>query len=398
MLTFNNLCIVLFILPVYQLLFYTVQLVTLNRKENPTQIPLGFLMLLMLIYSTINVLTYFEYTDLYNYFHFIKIPVLLAIIPTYCKYLHLISNVSPKVVKKHFTVCYLPSILIFLLILAAFFTSSSVYRGVFLSMDFDLERENVFYNIIFVLGNFILVAIQMSFATLQYKRLRAEIVDKQKEQGAFLPYFEISWSDLIFLSIIGFVFINALMNYIAPQYNGVAAVLFNIGIFFFGGIAGFYSLKQNRLYKDVAALEMKIRSDIDKTEREGEGHGFNKGFFVADEEIKIIITDMEQFFINDKPYLNSKLREIDVARQLNVSKKKLTYVLNHKMNLQFYGLINKYRIEEAKRLFRLPEFQKYNIVVISKMVGFNSKSSFNSCFKKITGVTPSVYRKEFSDG
>jgi AraC-like DNA-binding protein len=51
-----------------------------------------------------------------------------------------------------------------------------------------------------------------------------------------------------------------------------------------------------------------------------------------------------------------------------------------------------YRVEEAKRLLR----EKINIKVeeIAEEVGYNSKSSFNAAFKKITGKTPSEWRVE----
>ena len=49
-----------------------------------------------------------------------------------------------------------------------------------------------------------------------------------------------------------------------------------------------------------------------------------------------------------------------------------------------------YRIEEAKRL--LKEKMNYKVEEIAEQVGYNSKSSFNTAFKKITGMTPSEWR------
>ena len=64
------------------------------------------------------------------------------------------------------------------------------------------------------------------------------------------------------------------------------------------------------------------------------------------------------------------------------------------MDTNFYGLINKHRIIEAKSLLKKPENRAYNIDTIMEMVGFQSKSSFNGCFKKMTGKTPSEFRKQ----
>jgi AraC-like DNA-binding protein len=49
-----------------------------------------------------------------------------------------------------------------------------------------------------------------------------------------------------------------------------------------------------------------------------------------------------------------------------------------------------YRVEEAKRL--LKEQPHVKVEEIAEQVGYNSKSSFNTAFKKISGKTPSEYR------
>jgi len=67
MLNISTLNIIFFILPVYQLLYYAVQLFTLRKRNNPSRVPLGFLMLLMLLYLVINAITYLAYTDVSKY-------------------------------------------------------------------------------------------------------------------------------------------------------------------------------------------------------------------------------------------------------------------------------------------------------------------------------------------
>ena len=99
-------------------------------------------------------------------------------------------------------------------------------------------------------------------------------------------------------------------------------------------------------------------------------------------------------FANDKPYLYSKLKVIDVARKIETSKHKLTYVINHDIESNFYRLINNHGVLKTKRLLKDPVNKKYNLEVIAQMAGFQSKSSFNGCFKTITKVTPSAYRKK----
>jgi len=50
-------------------------------------------------------------------------------------------------------------------------------------------------------------------------------------------------------------------------------------------------------------------------------------------------------------------------------------------------------VSEAERWIMEPDNRKYNMDIIGEMAGFQSKSSFNGCFKKLTGMTPSAYRR-----
>jgi AraC-like DNA-binding protein len=186
------------------------------------------------------------------------------------------------------------------------------------------------------------------------------------------------------------------MNFFVPAYNSLQSAFFNIGILIASGIAGYLSLKQDKLYLEVANVlvnrDVKDKVESNKQDQELKEESVS-GFKISKEEIDSIINSLQNYMANDKPYLECKLRVVDVARKLGVSRHKLTYVINHEMNTNFYGLINNHRIIEAKWLLKQPENHKYNIDAIAEMVGFQSKSSFNGCFRKITGVTPSQYRK-----
>ncbi|MBK9046995.1 MAG: AraC family transcriptional regulator [Bacteroidetes bacterium] len=56
--------------------------------------------------------------------------------------------------------------------------------------------------------------------------------------------------------------------------------------------------------------------------------------------------------------------------------------------------MNALRIEEAKSLLANPQKHKVNVIEIAYQVGFNNKVTFNSTFKKSTGLTPTEFRKQ----
>jgi AraC-like DNA-binding protein len=78
---------------------------------------------------------------------------------------------------------------------------------------------------------------------------------------------------------------------------------------------------------------------------------------------------------------------------LNVSPHNLSEVINSKLKQNFYELVNGYRVEEVKRKLQSPEYDMYSILGIAYESGFNSKTSFNTIFKKYVGQTPSDYKR-----
>lgn len=95
----------------------------------------------------------------------------------------------------------------------------------------------------------------------------------------------------------------------------------------------------------------------------------------------------------EKPFLEPELTLEQLASQLEIKPKMLSQVINESMNQNFFDFINSYRIEEAKKLLTRPKDKKITVLEVMYEVGFNSKSSFNTIFKKSTGITPSEFKK-----
>ena len=95
----------------------------------------------------------------------------------------------------------------------------------------------------------------------------------------------------------------------------------------------------------------------------------------------------------EKPYLDGDLTLQNLAKALAISPHHLSQTINEQRNQNFFDFINTYRIEEAKRLLLDPAKKHYSILAISEEVGFNSKSAFNTAFKKHVKMTPSEFRK-----
>ncbi len=96
---------------------------------------------------------------------------------------------------------------------------------------------------------------------------------------------------------------------------------------------------------------------------------------------------------NEKPYLDFGLTLPKLAIQTDIPEKELSLLINHHLNKHFFDFINEYRINDAKKLLQDPKQKELTVLEILYMVGFNSKSSFYTAFKKVTNQTPTAYRK-----
>jgi AraC-like DNA-binding protein len=107
-----------------------------------------------------------------------------------------------------------------------------------------------------------------------------------------------------------------------------------------------------------------------------------------------LVSKLDQYMEKESPYLDPELSFNNVACEMNISTHQLSQLLNTALNINFYDYINTYRVEAAKKQLISSNSRDKTILEIMYDVGFSSKSAFNTAFKKHTGVTPSIYRKE----
>jgi AraC-like DNA-binding protein len=115
---------------------------------------------------------------------------------------------------------------------------------------------------------------------------------------------------------------------------------------------------------------------------------------ITSEVLQQDIDRLFAFMSKEKPYLDFELTLQKLASQFQVPEKELSLLINHHVGKHFFDFINEYRIDEAKKILANPDEKHQTILEVLYQVGFNSKSSFYTAFKKITGKTPTVYRKE----
>jgi AraC-like DNA-binding protein len=107
-----------------------------------------------------------------------------------------------------------------------------------------------------------------------------------------------------------------------------------------------------------------------------------------EEIVKKISVAMEQ----DRLYQETELTLQQLSAHLQYPSHQVSQAINDGMNKTFYELVNGFRVEEAKRLLLNPDNRSFTILSVGFEAGFNSKTTFNTVFKKFTGLTPTEFR------
>lgn len=106
-----------------------------------------------------------------------------------------------------------------------------------------------------------------------------------------------------------------------------------------------------------------------------------------------LIDQVSRHMETEKPYLTPALTLEKLAGQLRIQPRLLSNIINRHFDCNFFEFINSYRVEEAKRMLADNNHADKTMLDIMLDVGFNSKATFNTLFKKKVGMTPSEYRK-----
>ena len=104
-------------------------------------------------------------------------------------------------------------------------------------------------------------------------------------------------------------------------------------------------------------------------------------------KVKTFVSSSDEIFSND-----FSLHRL--AKLVDINYKYVSQAINQKSGKNFNAFINEYRIEEAcRRLNDQDNYGKLTVEAIGVGLGFKSRSNFESTFRKVTGLTPAVFRK-----
>ena len=183
---------------------------------------------------------------------------------------------------------------------------------------------------------------------------------------------------LYFILVVLLTFINSFQI----QLDYILLLITSLSIY----AIGYSAISNPEIFKAIPEFELQS-FELDKETPVNESRNSNQF-----PELK---EKLLQYMDSNKPYLKSDLKISELADSLTVPYYQLSQLINDEFLVNFYDFINKYRVEEAKKLL-IEDRNNYKILAIAYEVGFNSKATFNRVFKKFTDLTPSEFKEKFS--
>lgn len=244
-------------------------------------------------------------------------------------------------------------------------SESLVYGWSYITVDFAIK----FLRVIYCAAAILLI--------VKYK-------DILKSTHSNIEKVDITWLKLL---VIGFLTVTVMELVLSISKIVGLFVEHNMWVFKYIGLTGYYALFI--LVNLLIFTSMRYFSTFESVKsKEGPKKASNDKLLNPE-----FATRIDTTMRSEKPYLMPDITLDILAERLDIPAKDLSMTINRLFNNNFYEFINNYRIEEAKRLLVEDSHKSKTITDIYMEVGFNSKSVFNTFFKKIVGSTPSQFRQ-----
>jgi len=360
-------------------LLFTIILFFLSNENSRSKRILGYYMLINTLYYGYLFFYYSTYYSVILDAYYLIVPVALLIQPFF--YLYIKSLTNPDFRCNYKQILHLiPSLIILIMNISlysflnrneqmelmAFNTNSGNEI-----LDFYIQLHSVGYHILFGIQALIYLSVVIWSI---YKHRKNLSTNFSNYEGVNL-----NWLIMILsIFILGSVVQESLGYIDQLVFNIYARIYYNIFSLFIIAFIGISAIKQKEIYK--------ISCDKPPSKK-------YKHSSLNDDSKNDLMRKLEAYLTNEKPYLNNDLKLDDIAKHLNTNRQYLSQVINENSKQNFYTLINDYRIEESKQLFFEKKHKQLSIMGVANSVGFNSKSTFNTLFKKSTGLTPSEFIK-----
>ncbi|SHL12716.1 helix-turn-helix domain-containing protein [Chryseobacterium polytrichastri] len=315
------------------------------------------------------------FVDSYNLKTF-KISAYLLVIPLFYLYVNAVCYSDFKLKRKHL-LHLIPFIVANLILVPRLYLAEGPAKEEFFKQMWN-SPEMFFYQLIGELQYFFYI-IAIFLILKKYKKIYSENYTNPNT----LLYKWLSQLTIIFLVIHVCIILKNIVRYTQHKdlfiwLNIVAGTVFLL-------VACWFILKAlnyPELFRRIDSTLQPTKNFAETLETE------NK----TDETKRFQIEQLKNFMVEKEPFLEPSLTIQELADQVKIPVRDLSVLINHHINQHFFDFVNEYRVKKAMNILKDPSKKEYTVLEILYEVGFNSKSSFHTSFKKYTNQTPTSFR------
>lgn len=349
---------------------------------------------------------YFGKTNIIRYLYPLSMPLLISFLPLFYFYFRSLTTLKFRVGWRQLN-HLLPSAIIFTLLIPYYlFPSEEAIR--YISHSPVAGKYAVLYQYLlwvnrisfYGLFTFQFLYYIVKFRTnLKLHRLRIELMFSYKEN------IDLRWMRSLFIGILLFFVGNDLTFFMKEMSPWFSINYYCLGMLAINFLIGYHSLIQNEMVEHEIVARMshycalhremtQPRAENQELVISAELQKYQRSALKTDTREQII-QQLDKLMNEEELYADSQINIEDLAMKMSISSKHLSQAINEVHQRNFFNYINELRISKARMMLKEEDHLNLSIEGIAKVVGFQSKSSFYTAFKKSTGITPTEFRAQF---
>ena len=370
--------------PMYVTFFWAVVLLISKKENNRAKFFLGIFMsvafLLYLshaIFFQNNVSAYLIFDPIYNF-------ASLSVYPLYFWYIKLLTvETSYRWQNLHLLA---PAFLISLFSFVLYQLMNENERmdyvlGFLLKSKTDFTNSTLIliqkYN--YILGR-VIFAVQVIIILYSGQKL---VRNYNKHIANFYSNLEsksILWVNFILFSLVITSVVSIVFNVIGRSFFMGSKTLLIIPSIIFSVLLFFIGLQGYMQNHTVFDLEMDEQKEKDIVPKSYNSNRLNE--------------KLTELFVKEAIYKNPDLKITHLSEKLHTNRTYISKHINTQYSCTFNDFVNRYRIEEAKKLLSDESSQNFSLNYICEKSGFGSMGTFMRVFREFEGITPGQYREK----
>lgn len=353
--------------------FLTILLVSKRNKSTADKILATWILL-----AGIHLLFYYFYIsgNYLNFPYYLGIELAMPLLHGPFLLLYTIALTTQGRFKINGLLHFLPFLLFFILLSGFIFSPVAVKIKVYQNQGLGYQSLLDILFICIAVSGIVYAGLSLRILALHQRNIKQHFSNTDKINLRWLTYLILGMAVIWLVVIFG----NDQLTFAA-----VVSYLFFIG---------YFGIKQVGIFTNEQSIPVR---PISKTIIENESYKNSQIKYarsgVGDKEINLIHEKLQSLIASEKLYTNPELTLRELAAKLDIHPNILSQVINSKEGQNFFDYINQLRIDEFKRLIKISKNEEYTLLALAFECGFNSKTSFNRNFKKITGYSPTEFIK-----